>query len=88
MIDRDTMYDVGRYLMDGLLVAAVWIKSNFVLLSADALWTKTFGEYAELTKLSVQVIITIIIAVTAFYRMRIMIRKFREGKRKKKDTHE
>jgi len=87
MIDKDFLLDIGRYLFDGLLVSLIWVKSNITLLNigAENVWTETFGEYAQITKLSFQVILTVIIAVTAFYRMLIVIRKFRQGKKDKKN---
>ena len=83
MIDKEMFAEIGRYLFDGFLVALVWSKSNVTLLSENALWTETFGEYANATKTTFQVIITLIIAVTAFYRMLREIRKYRHGKKNK-----
>jgi|GEM_PF-5823928 len=83
-IDKDMLYDFGRYLFDGLLLAVVWTKSSFTLLSEHALWTDTFGDYANAFKTSIQVIITILIAVTAIYRMLREINKYRKEKKDKK----
>jgi len=88
MIDKDVILDLGRYLFDGFLVAFVWVESNLTLLSTDALWTETFGNYANSVKISIQVIITAFVAITAFFRMLIMIRKYRQNKLDKKTKQE
>jgi len=80
MIDKEMLLDVGRYLFDGILVAVVWSKSSLTLLSQNALWTDTFGEYANTFKTSIQVIITILIAVTAIYRLLREINKYKKEK--------
>ncbi len=87
VIDREMMYDIGRWLFDGLLLTVVWAKSGLTLLSQNALWTETFGEYASVIKTTVQVIITIIIAVTAFYRLLRERRRYKEGKKDKTDEN-
>lgn len=87
MIDKELLLEIGRYIFDGLLVGLIWVETNFTLLStsANSIWIDTFGEYAQIFKLSFQVLITVIIAVTAFYRMLIMRRKYRSGKNNKEE---
>jgi len=83
MIDKEMIGDIGRYLFDGILLTAVWAKTNLTLLNVDALWADTFGEYAKIIKLSIQVIITVLIAITAFYRMLREIKKYKQNKKDK-----
>ncbi len=82
VIDRDMMLTVGKYLLDGFLITIVWAETSFTLLSANAFWAETFGEYATAIKTTVQVIITIMIAITVFYRMMMARRKYKQGKGK------
>ena len=73
--------EFGRYLFDGVLLTVIWTRSNLTLLNADALWTDTFGGYAEIIKTTFQVIITILITITAFYRMLREIKKYKKAKK-------
>lgn len=77
MIDREMIWDIVRYLFDGLLISVIWLETEITLLSQNALWFDTFGEYANTVKTSIQVIITLLIALTAFYRLLREIHKYR-----------
>lgn len=82
---KDFFIDSLRYLFDGALLTIIWVWQHITILNIDGLWTDNFGAYADVAKISVQVALTIIIAITAFYRMRREILKFRKEKKESKD---
>ena len=85
---KEFLVDGARYLFDGILIAFVWSFNHIHLLNVDTLWAESFGSYADTAKKSFQVIITILIAFTAFYRLRREILKYRnEKKASKKDQN-
>lgn len=76
---------IGHYIFDGVLVTLVWSMHRISWLKIDTLWIQSFGEYAEVAEKGFKVLITLIIGITAFYRMRREINRFRKEKKNKRE---
>lgn len=81
MIDKDMILGAIHYVFDGLLVFAVWMMHKFHIPPLTVVWNQTFGEYADVVQAGLKVLLTIVIALTAFYRLRIMILKYKREKK-------
>lgn len=81
---KELAFEISRYVFDGVLLLFVWASNHITFLNTDALWSENFGDYADTAKKTFQVIITILIALTAFYRLRREMLKYRKEKKSDK----
>ncbi len=80
---KEIIIEILRYVFDCALLAVVWTQSHIALLNIEVMWNDSFGIYADVARITMQVLVTAMIAITAFYRMRREFLKFRKEKKDK-----